>query len=110
LVDLLIEASDAPESKRELSLACKKQKVDFLHTALAGESFLLSFNRTLEEYYVDSSKGAEVWTGNLAPTAAAVGAVATSQAIRILTGKNTPLSENMLMVDLVTLESTSLPL
>ena len=109
-VDLLIEASDAPESKRELSLACKKQKVDFLHTALAGESFLLSFNRTLEAYYVDSSKGAEVWTGNLAPTAAAVAAIGSSQAVRILTGKETLLAASMLMVDLATLEATFIPL
>jgi molybdopterin/thiamine biosynthesis adenylyltransferase len=109
-VNLLIEASDDPKSKRELSFACQEYKIDFLHTALAGESFLLSFNRTLEAYYVDSSKGAEVWTGNLAPTAAAVAAIGSSQAVRILTGKETLLAASMLMVDLATLEATFIPL
>jgi hypothetical protein len=83
--------------------------VDFLHTALAGESFLLSFNKTLEAYYVDGSKGAEEWTGNLAPTAAAVAAIGSSQAVRILTGKETLLAASMLMVDLATLETTFIP-
>jgi molybdopterin/thiamine biosynthesis adenylyltransferase len=104
-IDLLIEASDAPQSKRELSLACIERKIDFLHTALAGESFLLSLNRSLDTYYANSSKGAEAWTGNLASTAGAVAAVAGSQAVRILMGKETLLTEAMLMVDLATLES-----
>ena len=108
-IDILIETSDDPQSKRELSKACQSLKIDFLHTALAGESFLLSLNTVLDTYYVDSERGAEVWTGNLATTASAVAAVASSQIVRLLTGKNSPLHEGMFMVDLATLESSMIP-
>jgi len=108
-IDILIETSDDPQSKRELSKACQSLKIDFLHTALAGESFLLSLNMVLDTYYVDSERGAEVWTGNLATTASAVAAVASSQIVRLLAGKDSLLHEGMFMVDLATLESSMIP-
>ena len=108
-VNLLIEASDDPVSKRALSMVFKEHQINFLHTALAGESFLLSFNHTLEHYYADDGKGAEAWTGNLAATAAAVAAMATSQIVRILTGRETALLGSMIMVDLASMESSAIP-
>jgi molybdopterin/thiamine biosynthesis adenylyltransferase len=101
---LLIEAGDDPGSKRELAHWARERGIAYLHGAVAGESALFSLNDTLEGIYDDGASGAERWSGTLGSTAAFAASLLASQAIRLLTGRESALRGRRLWADLADLE------
>jgi molybdopterin-synthase adenylyltransferase len=99
--DVVVDALDDHNVKLSLSVACKKERVDFVHGAIAGFSAQLSTCSSLEHIYREETQGAEMTTGNLSFTASFAASLESAETVKLLLGKGETFRDKILMADLL---------
>jgi molybdopterin/thiamine biosynthesis adenylyltransferase len=105
--DVVVDALDDPRTKLELAIACKKNKTNFVHGAIAGMTGQFTTNNTLEFVYSKGGPGAESKAGNPSFTAAFAAAVQSAEVIKLILGIGELLKNEILLTDLMFNEFTS---
>jgi molybdopterin/thiamine biosynthesis adenylyltransferase len=114
-VDIVVDCLDSLSARRELFAECASRGIPLVSGAIAGfwgqVGVVLPGDETLTGYLAgESDTGVETETGNPPFTPALVAALECAQAIKLITGKGTILSEQLLWIDLADDEFTRLRL
>ncbi|MCX5845410.1 MAG: ThiF family adenylyltransferase [Deltaproteobacteria bacterium] len=103
---LVIDATDNLPGSLLLAEAAKHMRVPFIHTAAAGwwgqvSTFLPESFLNLHDIYGPREEGnsAEDMTGVLSPAPAAIASLASFEAIRLLSGRNSAYTDQLLYLD-----------
>lgn len=105
--DCVVDALDSSQARRILSDSCRRQAVPLVHGAIAGWFGQVSVALPDDEEDVftclqkEKAQGIESSLGNLAATAATVGAIEAAEAIKLLLKRDTILHKKLLMIDLL---------
>lgn len=114
-VDIVVDCLDSLSSRRTLFSECAARGIPLVSGAIAGfwgqVGVVLPGDQTLIGYLAgESDTGVEAETGNPPFTPALVAALECAQAVKLLTGKGTVLTEQLLWIDLADDEFTRLRL
>lgn len=114
-IDLAVDCLDSLSGRRVLFAECASREIPLVSAAIAGfwgqVGVVLPGEDALTGYLAgESDKGIEEETGNPPFTPAVVAALECAQAIKLLTGKGTVLSDQLLWIDLADDEFTRLRL
>ncbi len=114
-VDIVVDCLDSLSSRRTLFSECAVRGIPLVSGAIAGfwgqVGVVLPGDETLTGYLAgESDTGVEAETGNPPFTPALVAALQCAQAVKLLTGKGTVLTEQLLWIDLADDEFTRLRL
>jgi len=107
---VVIDAVDDPKVKLDLARICHQEGQYFVHGAIAGMYGQFATNSTLERLYPDSSRGAELSSGNPPFTVTLAASIQASEAIKLILHMGEPLSETFLSTNLLDNEFEKLPL
>ena len=107
--DLAVDALDNIRGRKVLEAACERLGIPLIHGAIAGwmgqVSVIMPGDRIIERLYQgEEDRGDEVHTGTPYFTPALVSAIETAEAVKLLTGRESPLRSRLLTVDLLTWE------
>jgi len=107
---LVIDALDAPRTKKELAAQCHEQGIHFVHGAIAGMHGQFATDSTLEHLYPSTGSGAEIESGNPAFTVTLAASIQASEAIKTILHIGEPLKDEFMLADLFHNEFEKLPL
>ena len=105
--DLVMDALDNIQTRLMLMQTCKELGIPMVHGAIAGWhgqiTSIFPGDDTLDLLYKnqDSEKGVEIELGNLPFTASTTASLQCAEAIKILTGKGSPIRNAVLQIDLL---------
>jgi len=109
--DLIIDALDTPQTKRQLASICQKQKKPLIHGAIGGLAGQVTTSTALEKLYRnDHSDGAEHILGNPAFNVSFVASLQASEAIKTILNIGESLDQTLLATDLLYNDFEKLPL
>lgn len=120
-IDLVIDALDNVAARFVLEYACEKAGITIIHGAVQGWNMQVTVaqpgSRTLHSIYKINGSEDNVSNDNslddktcLCPTPACCAAIQVAEALKILVGRESTLSGQILFVDLLTIESYTIPL
>lgn len=113
--DLALDCLDNLSSRFALEQACAELKIPLVHAAIAGFVGQLAVIEPGRPLFAsiygavsESDRGAEAFLGNPAATPAVLAALQVNEAVKILAGLKGVLRHKLLIVDLITGETTSI--
>ena len=110
--DLVLDALDSPAARRTLAGACREAGIPLVHGAIQGwyaqAAVMLPDSGMMEQLYPADTPG-QADPGSLSPTAGLCAAVQAAEAIKLLCGRASSLTGQLLWMDLLEQEYQLLP-
>ena len=109
---LVLDALDSPAARRTLAGACREAGIPLVHGAIQGwyaqAAVMLPDSGMMEQLYPADTPG-QADPGSLSPTAGLCAAVQATEAIKLLCGRASSLTGQLLWMDLLEQEYQLLP-